>query len=600
MKKISAIIIFLAATFIVGAVSYAVPSRDGKHRGPKEAIKSREVTMVYDEKTKTMKAIRKSGTIHVAVIPVQFVSAGQQTSESSRWDPFNGRPTTNPYYNNPQYCVITSTNIVSMSTNLTYLKNFYNEVSYGTVNVQFTVFFSSGLQETVSQLTGAETCVQLSTPMAYYGATSNSVEGTNGGQGELIQDAGAAANVNASSGFDTVIVLHAGYGNESTAGDSGYSNPGDIWSVQVDLSYYGTPNGFSYGIVVPAMEDPDPDTVPRGVMCHEFGHYLGLPDLYNTASENSVVGLWCLMDDGAWQNNGYNPTHPCVWCKQYLGLVTPQVISSSEQVSGVSPVETSSSGVYQLNVSNNPGEYFLVCFTTTSPYDQEDPGTGVLIYHIDEGSISGCYPNGSGTSPDGPETFTQRMTYNDINTSTVAFTVALITAQSSNIIGMPTDNPYEGGPGDTWPQPGILTFAAPLSNSVNGNTTGISISNFVLSSSAAGFYAAASSVSTSQPGGTTTTVAGGAGVAAARVYPNPFIPFMHHTGLTFDNLAAGARIKIFNKAGELVREVSDSGGTGKINWDGTNDNGSMVASGVYIAYIQGSAGTTSLKFAIIK
>ena len=55
------------------------------------------------------------------------------------------------------------------------------------------------------------------------------------------------------------------------------------------------------------------------VMCHEFGHILGLPDLYarpeNPGSEG--VGVWSVMSNVV--RNG-RPQHFCAWSKEQLGL----------------------------------------------------------------------------------------------------------------------------------------------------------------------------------------------------------------------------------------------------------------------------------------
>jgi flagellar hook assembly protein FlgD len=76
---------------------------------------------------------------------------------------------------------------------------------------------------------------------------------------------------------------------------------------------------------------------------------------------------------------------------------------------------------------------------------------------------------------------------------------------------------------------------------------------------------------------------------AAKVYPNPWIPDSagdtHGTlagGITFDELPnTGGEIDIYNTTGELVRRLRWDLGT-SINWDGRNDKGDYVASGVYI------------------
>ena len=635
-----------------------------------------------------MRAIRQTGTIKVAVIPVQFTSAGSSNSGSN---------------------TISSQNLQDMAANLANLHNFYNEVTYGTVNIQLTVIFN-GAQKSTSAVTGSETCITLST-MSYYANTPESVgyrsDGLGGGQPQLIRDAVDAVSVSTAD-FDTVIVVHAGYGNESTAGNSGTDNPGDIWSVQVDLS--PAANGFDYGIVVPMMES---GAYARGVICHEFGHFLGLPDLYNTNTGDPVVGSWCLMDYGSWENNGLNPTHPSAWCKKYLGLVDPQILTSSQTISGVLPIEISSSSVYEYDVPSSSGEYFLVCFSTISQYNQYVPGTGILIWHIDEAVMHG-------------ETLDDRINlYDDINIYSPK-TVAMVPAGNSS----PANYPY-GDQSNAWP--GIKTvFTSPQSDSYSGSSTSLTISNFLLYSSSASFFTGFTAVSTSTPNtpGTTTSVVYSTataeliinpatgeikldipagtfsqtvsvtlstaavpvshnptikvgniclditdslnlqpnhsitliihydpaaiaalglvesklaifrydplhdqwlsvpftldttnhiitanishfstfvlvqvvsvpGLPSVKIYPNPFNPNTSTSGMTVANLTSSAVIKIYNISGELIRTLNYNGG-GQAVWDGTNETGNKVASGIYIIFINSSDGSKTFKVAIEK
>jgi hypothetical protein len=82
----------------------------------------------------------------------------------------------------------------------------------------------------------------------------------------------------------------------------------------------------------------------------------------------------------------------------------------------------------------------------------------------------------------------------------------------------------------------------------------------------------------------------------AKAYPNPFDPD-RCLSMTFSDLTAQAQIKIYTISGELVRELDDTNGTGLVCWDGKNTNGSDVASGIYIASINGN-GTKKLKIAV--
>src|SRR5262249_51798571 len=59
------------------------------------------------------------------------------------------------------------------------------------------------------------------------------------------------------------------------------------------------------------------------VITHEFGHMLGLPDLYARPETPGAEGLgvWCTMSVGHGQDG--KPLHISAWCKIRLGWLTP-------------------------------------------------------------------------------------------------------------------------------------------------------------------------------------------------------------------------------------------------------------------------------------
>src|SRR5262249_32011447 len=67
-----------------------------------------------------------------------------------------------------------------------------------------------------------------------------------------------------------------------------------------------------------------------GVYCHEFGHALGLPDLYDASTipygfQNAGPGNWSLMSTGAYGGTGATPERPAgldAWSKRYLDWIT--------------------------------------------------------------------------------------------------------------------------------------------------------------------------------------------------------------------------------------------------------------------------------------
>ncbi len=74
----------------------------------------------------------------------------------------------------------------------------------------------------------------------------------------------------------------------------------------------------------------DGGLIEIGVFCHEFGHALGLPDLYDYNGGGSGIGYWGLMGNGNW-NTPDSPAHMCAWSREQLGWVQPVEIGWGEQ-----------------------------------------------------------------------------------------------------------------------------------------------------------------------------------------------------------------------------------------------------------------------------
>ncbi len=127
---------------------------------------------------------------------------------------------------------------------------------------------------------------------------------------------------------------------------------------------------------------------PIGVYCHEFGHVLGLPDLYDIDNSSYGVGTWCLMSSGSWGANWnstteHKPLHMNAWCKTQLGWLTPTVVSGTQAVQ-IPPVETTAT-VYKLwDDAYQGGRYFLLENRTQTGFDADIPGEGVLVWHCND------------------------------------------------------------------------------------------------------------------------------------------------------------------------------------------------------------------------
>ncbi|HDI00386.1 MAG TPA: hypothetical protein ENF74_05295 [Firmicutes bacterium] len=89
-------------------------------------------------------------------------------------------------------------------------------------------------------------------------------------------------------------------------------------------------------------------------------------------------------------------------------------------------------------------------------------------------------------------------------------------------------------------------------------------------------------------------------VSAPRVVasPNPFFP--EEGRLTFHNLPEGSSLRIFSLSGELVRSLSPEG-SGEVTWDGDNDAGYLVGSGVYLYVVKDPQGKVQVgKVALVR
>jgi M6 family metalloprotease-like protein len=129
-----------------------------------------------------------------------------------------------------------------------------------------------------------------------------------------------------------------------------------------------------------------------GAMCHEYGHLLGLPDLYNTdflykkdaspAEDSAGIGAWGLMGWGALGWNGNDgPNSFCAWSRAQLGWI--QVVETSVQEQEIDLGNVNSGGNI-FKVPMGPREYLLLVHRRRNGnyYDRHLPGEGLLIWHV--------------------------------------------------------------------------------------------------------------------------------------------------------------------------------------------------------------------------
>ena len=97
-------------------------------------------------------------------------------------------------------------------------------------------------------------------------------------------------------------------------------------------------------------------------------------------------------------------------------------------------------------------------------------------------------------------------------------------------------------------------------------------------------------------------IGGGGGVTplASQSYPNPFLVGTRGAALTFADLPLGAAVQIFTAAGQPVHRIEGMPGQGSVTWDGQNDSGFLVSSGIYFFVARDENGNSAKgKFAVI-
>ncbi|MEW6272066.1 MAG: M6 family metalloprotease domain-containing protein [Thermodesulfobacteriota bacterium] len=180
---------------------------------------------------------------------------------------------------------------------------------------------------------------------------------------------------------EIVVVLFAGPGAESDIEKKARGLP---WSNAVEGPGFARAGDvlISRGMVV--AEDPFPPLSPFGVMAHEFGHVLGLPELYAPNKRHEGIGIWGLMGQGTWVGLGDVPPHLCAWSKLTLGWVDPIVVDRTQRVTLPSVARSAQVVKIYAKGPEEPWEYFLIENREQRGADRRIPGPGLLIWHVDE------------------------------------------------------------------------------------------------------------------------------------------------------------------------------------------------------------------------
>ena len=307
---------------------------------------------------------------------------------------------------------------------LTALARYYEVVSAGRVAISAEVFPRV-----------AQQAYTLPQSMLHYG-NGRTTEEIGAKWIELVRDALHAALADPDGPrldeFNSFLVFHAGVGYET-----GELN--DIRSVFLSESDFVRFNDGPLTVgdveieqawILPESPSLNGRAGLNGLLAKFFGHQLGLPGLSNFADGLPALGGWSLMDVGAnasgyvradslaWVT-GFAPPHPMAWSKMQLGWIEPVVVRR-DTVLSLLATDRNGELPKAVRIPIDVREYFLLenrqqrgqrgvgededenkvwidpdqitieesVWTAMEEYDAFVPGSGVLIWHVDEGVMA--------------------------------------------------------------------------------------------------------------------------------------------------------------------------------------------------------------------
>ncbi|MDQ7064010.1 MAG: FG-GAP-like repeat-containing protein [candidate division KSB1 bacterium] len=311
------------------------------------------------------------------------------------------------------------------------LSNYYKTVSNGKLILLYEVYPRE-----------ATRAYQLPHNMAYYAPGADSAH-EDQRLAELFRDGFTVADRDDQidfSRFDSFILFHAGVGRDLNFDFD--PTPNDVPSAFLtfddlhqglapdDPAFAGiaVQNGAVHirdGIILPETESQEGFEIGLlGTAAIMMGFQIGLPALFNPETGASGIGRWGLMDQGSGNFQGMLPAEPSAWEKVFMGWEKPIVVTQGEQFRVAAPRETvSPNKIYKIPI--NSDEYFLIenrqrdvngdgiavgrdvngnkvefkdpgqiladttigVIVSVDEYDFGLPGSGILIWHIDESVI---------------------------------------------------------------------------------------------------------------------------------------------------------------------------------------------------------------------
>jgi M6 family metalloprotease-like protein len=201
--------------------------------------------------------------------------------------------------------------------------------------------------------------------------------------------------------IDAITFIHSGYGAEFGGTDqNGAFYKDRIWS---HMWAFNNGSFFSksgvrvreYHISTGVWGTKGVGIGRIGVIAHEIGHFLGLPDLYDVNGGGRGIGSFGIMSNSwGWDGSQYYPPHLNGWCKWMVGWVP--AVEPVEGINFIQAIQHRNPILPQLYIIREgfpEGEFLMIENRRRFGYDQQLVQSGILIWHIDLGVKGSSFRN---------------------------------------------------------------------------------------------------------------------------------------------------------------------------------------------------------------
>ncbi len=257
--------------------------------------------------------------------------------------------------------------------NINSIRQYFAKVSHGAFTPQFDV----------------KGPITMSENMAYYGAGASSSEKVSQLLSEILDSIKndvvlAEYDNDGDHKVELIYTIFAGYGqNQGGSSDALWAKVSNV-NKKANDSITISRFGINAELFHPQFKN---DVNGIGVFVHEFGHAMGLPDLYPTTADgckvnNQTMDNWDVMDQGLYNGNSYTPAAYTAWEQEAMGWLSIEPLTSSKLVEGLLPTTEEGGKAYKIVNSQNDREFIVLENIQQRGMSVSASGHGLLAYHV--------------------------------------------------------------------------------------------------------------------------------------------------------------------------------------------------------------------------